>query len=450
MQADVVHKGLAMKIAVYGLGYVGAVTVACLAELGHEVVGVDRVDAKADALMAGTAPVVEPGLDAMLSRNVEAGRITATTDGVAAAVTADLVILAVGTPSTPSGGVDSAALLHVAANVGAGLQQNTNAFVPVLVRSTSLPEVHGLVAAALVEASERELGTSLGYACHPEFLRETTAIADFFEPPVIVFGADEARTFEVCRDLYPGIEAEVVEVGVGEASLVKYAANCFHAAKVTFANEIGELARAVGVDARQVMDIFCLDDKLNISTKYLRPGNPFGGSCLPKDLRAVLDLGRREALTLPFLNGAIASNRAQIDSLTQRVLAEGPAKVAIVGLSFKEGTDDLREAPMVALVERLIGKGVEVAIYDAELAVDQLVGANARFALDALPHLANLVGSDLPAIVQGSDVTVINHRNAATDWSFAFESPATTIIDLCSVDELAEHPGYRGLYWAHG
>lgn len=439
-----------MKIGVYGLGYVGAVTVGCLAELGHEVIGVDVAQRKVDSVMAGKAPVVEPGLNDFLDKHVASGKITATIDGDAVARDVDVIMLAVGTPSTSSGGIDASYLMAVARQTGEALRDNPRPFVTVMSRSTSLPAVHDDIVAELEAASGRVLGESLGYACHPEFLRETTAIADFFDPPVIVFGAEHETTFEQCRKLYPGLDAPMVEVGVGEAAMVKYAANCFHAAKVTFANEIGELCRTLGVDSRSVMDIFVQDDKLNISAKYLRPGNPFGGSCLPKDLRAVLDIARQEAVTLPMLAGTLLSNQHQIDSLAERVLAANPKRVALIGLAFKEGTDDLREAPMVALVERLLGKGVEVSVFDSELAVEDLHGANAAFALSTLPHLADLVSRDLDAVVEAADVVVINHRLATVaDWDSITMPSGAIILDLASTTALAGRPGYEGIYW-HG
>lgn len=437
-----------MRIGVYGLGYVGAVTVGCMAELGHKVIGVDVAEHKVSLVLAGEAPVVEPGLNEFLARHVADGQITATTDGKSTATDVDVVMLAVGTPSTPSGGIDPQYLMAVAGQVGEGLRDNPRPFVTVMSRSTSLPEVHEALIAELEATSGRKLGESLGYACHPEFLRETTAIADFFDPPVIVFGADDPQTFMQCRELYPGIDAPTVEVGVGEAAMVKYAANCFHALKVTFANEMGELCRTFGIDSRSVMEIFCQDDKLNISSKYLRPGNPFGGSCLPKDLRAILDVARDKAVAVPMLSGTLLSNQNQIDSLSERVLTDRPARVAVIGLSFKEGTDDLREAPMVAVVERLLGKGVDVSIFDAELAVEDLTGANKSFAMTAVPHLADLVSRDLAGVLEGADAVIINHRLAdITDWTDVTIDSDTQIMDLVSTPGLANHPGYQGIYW---
>jgi GDP-mannose 6-dehydrogenase len=437
-----------MGIGVYGLGYVGAVSVAGLAELGHDVVGVDINPVKVEAILAGRSPVTEPGVEELLARHVGSGRITATTDGLETAATVDLMMLAVGTPSTSSGGVDGRHLLTATNQIAEGIRANPRPFVAVVNRSTSLPAVHAELMAELEATSGRALGDGIGYACHPEFLREAVGLSDFFDPPVVVFGTDSAATTTLCRELYPSLEADVIEVGVGEAAMVKYASNCWHAAKVTFANEIGELCHRQGIDSSSVMDIFCLDDKLNISTKYLRPGSPFGGSCLPKDLRAVLDAAREMAIVVPMLQATLLSNHDQIEALADRILSNGPSRVAVIGFAFKEGTDDLREAPMVPVVERLIGKGVDVAIYDATLAVDELVGANAAYALATVPHLADLVSDDITAVVNEADVIVVSHRLEGTvDWTDVALPAETSIIDTVGVGPLKSHPGYDGLFW---
>ncbi len=439
--------GDGLTIGVFGLGYVGAVTVAGLAKLGHTVIGVDIASRKVDDLNQGKAPVVEPGLNEILSEYTKRGTISATVDATAVARRVDMVMIAVGTPSTASGGVDDRHLLAAAAEIGEGLRANPRPFVPVISRSTSLPEIHHRVRVRLETTSRRVLGPNLGYACHPEFLREASALDDFFDPPAIVVGSDEPLTFEFTRRLYPGIDAPMIEVGVGEAAMVKYAANCYHAAKVTFANEIGRLCAELDINSIDVMDIFCRDDKLNISTKYLRPGSPFGGSCLPKDLRAVIDVARQRAVPLPMLSGILLSNRDQVDLVCDRILGELPSRVAVIGMAFKEGTDDLREAPMVSVVERLKGKGIDVAVYDGELAVDRLHGANRVFALSALPHLVDLVHDDLEAVVAGADVVVVSHSLSDEIWSSIDLDPDTVILDLCNVTSLTRHPGYVGLYW---
>lgn len=436
-----------LKIGVFGLGYVGAVTVAGMAKLGHTVVGVDVSQRKVDDLNQGKAPVVEPGLAEILTHYVAEGTIRASTDPAEGSRDVDLVMIAVGTPSMASGGVDDRHLLAAAADIGQGLRDNPRPFVPIISRSTSLPDVHYRVRDRLESASGRMLGSGLGYACHPEFLREASAIDDFFHPPVIVVGSDESETFNLTRRLYPGIEAPTIEVGVGEAAMVKYAANCYHAAKVTFANEIGRLCGELGINSIDVMDIFCRDDKLNISTKYLRPGSPFGGSCLPKDLRAVVDIARQQAVPLPMMSGILLSNREQTDLICDHVLSRYPSRVAVIGLAFKEGTDDLREAPMVSVVERLKGKGVDVVIYDNELAVDELHGANRTFALSALPHLVDLVSNDLAGVVAGADVVVVSHSLDDEAWSSVELENDVAILDLCNVERLASHPNYQGIYW---
>ncbi|MEM7286006.1 MAG: nucleotide sugar dehydrogenase [Actinomycetota bacterium] len=438
-----------MRIGVFGLGYVGAVTVACMAEMGHEVIGVDINPKKVATVLDGRGPVIEPGLDELLGRHVRSGRVTASVDGEEVAADCDVAIIAVGTPSTASGGIDPTFLFAVADQIGRGFARNPRDYVSAVNRSTSLPAVHGELAAKLVEASGRQPGVGVGYACHPEFLRETTAIADFFDPPVIVFGCDEPATLTQCRAMYTReFEAPTVEVDVGEAAMVKYAANCYHAVKVTFANEIGELCRNHGIDARTVMDIFAMDDKLNISSKYLMPGNPFGGSCLPKDLRAVLDAAREEAIVVPMLQGTLLSNVNQIDALSERILARRPTKVAIVGLAFKEGTDDLREAPLVPVAERLIGKGIDVAIFDEELAVEELTGANRVFALDSIPHLADLVSNQLSDVVEGADLVVVNHKlDAGVEWSALIDEASTAVLDLVGVPGLRSFADYEGLFW---
>ncbi len=436
-----------MRIGVYGLGYVGAVTAGCLADLGHHVIGVDINPDKVSSILEGRAPLIEPGLDDLLEDQVRRGRLTASVDGLAVAADVDMALLAIGTPSTPSGGLDSQHLLTATREVGLGFRSNPREFCAVVNRSTSLPQVHEAVMAEVEAASGRSIGTSLGYVCHPEFLRETTAIDDFVNPPLIVYGVDGPATADLCRSLYPGIEAPTFEVSVGEAAMVKYASNCWHAVKVTFANEIGELCRRSGLDANHVMDLFCVDDKLNISARYLRPGNPFGGSCLPKDLRAVLDFARQEAIVLPMLQGALLSNSNQIQALGDRVLASHPTRVAVVGLSFKEGTDDLREAPLVPVVERLIGKGVQVAIYDGGLAVDELIGSNRAFALSSVPHLADLVSDRLDEVIAGADVVVVGHHLDGSSWDGLTIDTSTAILDLVGVQTLGRHPGYEGLFW---
>ena len=436
-----------MRISVFGLGYVGAVSCACLADLGHDVIGVDVSAEKVAMMGRGEPPITEAGLSELLARAVADGRLTTTTNASDAVRDSDVAMVCVGTPSTPSGGVDSTYLVRVCEQIGRAVAEHRPDFFCVMTRSTSVPSIHHLLRETLERESGRTMGEDIGYVCHPEFLREGAAVNDFYDPPKIVFGVSDARSEDACRDLYPGVAGETFVVPVDVAAMVKYADNAFHAVKVTFANEVGLLCKDLDVDASAVMDLFCRDTKLNISARYLRPGFAFGGSCLPKDVRGLLDTARQHATPVPMLAGALDSNRQQVDRLVQRVLGPGRYTVGLVGLAFKEGTDDVRESPAVALVERLTGKGHPVMIHDRHLALQRMVGANLSFALQSIPHLADLLVDDLQTVVDRSSVVVVAHRLDTPTWSSITWPEGTRIIDLANVPELAQIPGYEGLYW---
>lgn len=436
-----------MNLSVFGLGYVGAVSCGCMAGLGHRMIGVDVVRAKADVINQGQSPLIEHGLGDLINQAVTAGRLHATTDTADAVRDSDAAMLCVGTPSTPTGGVDATHLINVCTQIGHALRDADKEFYTVLTRSTCPPPVHRRLIETLEQSSGRKLGDGLGYVCHPEFLREGTAVADFHDPPKIVFGTDDPRCEELCRGLYPGIDAPTFFVPTDVAAMVKYADNCFHAVKVVFGNEIGSLCKEMGVDAHAVMDVFCRDEKLNISAKYLRPGFAFGGSCLPKDLRAVLDTARETAVDTPLLASVMQSNRGQIDRFLQRVIPADRSAVGVVGLAFKEGTDDVRESPMVAVVEHLGGKGRAVTIYDRHLSMQRLMGANRRFALDAIPHLEDLLRDDLQAVIDASDTLIVSHKLTEQAWAAVKFRPDQHIIDLARIPALEALPNYRGLHW---
>lgn len=384
-----------MKISVFGLGYVGAVSCGCLAELGHQIIGVDVNVDKVNLIRNGHSPVLELGLDEMIQKAVKNGLLTATTDAEQAVAESDAALVCVGTPSTRSGGVNSIFLEQVSEQIGKAIAIHKPEFFLLLNRSTSLVPVHHRLQQILCESSGRTMGRGIGYVCHPEFLREGAAVDDFFNPPKIVYGTSDEKSAAACDQLYPGIDAPTFVVSPEVASMIKYADNCFHAVKVTFANEIGTISREYGVDATEVMEVFCQDTKLNISRRYLRPGTPFGGSCLPKDLRGILDAARETATPIPMLAGTLRSNQQQIDSLMRRIVCPDRPTVGIIGLAFKEHTDDVRESPLVTLVELISGKGHAVKIYDEHLAPDQLTGANKSFALQSIPHLADLLSKNL-------------------------------------------------------
>ena len=353
-----------MNIAVFGLGYVGAVTAACLADDGHHVIGVDPSDVKRDPISRGDSPIVEPGLGELISRAVDDGRLTVTDDYRKAVGNSDLAFICVGTPSLPNGSLNLGYVENVASEIGAALAERSDRFTVVL-RSTVLPgTTKELVIPALEAASGKSAGDGFGVAFYPEFLRESTAIDDYREPPKIVVAATDDITLARVEDLNEPLEPPTTRVTFETAEMVKYVDNTWHALKVGFANEVGRFAKAVGTDSHEVMDVFSMDTKLNISSKYLRPGFAFGGSCLPKDLRALSHAARELDLDLPIVTSVIPSNTQHIAEAFEMIARHGSKKVAVLGLSFKPGTDDLREAPMVELVERLIGKGFDVRICD--------------------------------------------------------------------------------------
>ena len=438
-----------MKISVFGLGYVGAVSCACLAKLGHTVIGVDVYEDKVGLINAGRSPIVEPELEELLKAAVENGNLSATTNQVEAIEATDAAIVCVGTPSTATGGIDDQYLLKVCAQIGEAIRDKKTASQPftLFVRSTCLPPTHQKLQDLIQASSGRALGEQLQYVCHPEFLRESVAVWDFFNPPKIVFGTREEAAKQSCADLYPNIEAPTFWVDPEVASMVKYADNCFHAVKVTFGNEIGMLSSQFGVNGQDVMEIFCSDTKLNISPKYLRPGAPFGGSCLPKDLRAVLDMARQNAISVPMLAASVDSNSVQLKHLLSRITGRERNNIGVIGLSFKEGTDDVRESPMVPLVEHLTGKGYRVQIYDAHLSFEQLRGVNRSYALESIPHLAELLSERFEEVVGQADTLVVSHRLDDETWQKIKADDPVRIIDLVGIDCLKTRPSYEGLYW---
>ena len=436
-----------MRISIFGLGYVGSVSAVCLAKLGHEVIAVDISSDKVDRMTKGEPPVLESGLGTLLAEVLATGRLRTTVDPSEAVRCSEMAMICVGTPSTSSGGVESKYLYRVAEQIGAILNDSDQSSFAVVNRSTCLPEVHAQVAQLLKEYSGRSLGTGISYVCHPEFLREGVAVHDFFDPPKIVFGCDDVSAEVLCRELYSGIEAQTFVVPINVASMVKYADNAFHALKVTFANEIGLLCKDMEIDSHSVMDVVCQDTKLNLSPRYLRPGFAFGGSCLTKDVRAIRDYSRMRVLPTAMLNSILDSNHHQIQRLVQRLTESACSRVGFVGLSFKEGTDDVRESPIVSLIEQLCGKGYEVQIYDECLSVAQIMGSNESFALQMIPHLTELIVENLQSIVKRVDVLVVSHRLSVEVWASLDLPPTLKVIDLTRIDTLQNHPGYEGLYW---
>ena len=441
-----------MRIAIFGLGYVGTVTAAGLAAQGHDVCGVDVDSVKVDHIRSGRSPVVEPGIDDLIAMAVENGRLSATTDPVAALDQADVSLLCVGTPSSPQGGTDLTYLRRALEDIRQGLvaaRPPASGFHAVVVRSTVPPGTGDSVVQPTVAATSLPAGWSVGTAMCPEFLREGSGVADFFNPPFVVLGTADERVTKVLTDMFAFLDREITVVEVRSAEALKYACNAFHAVKVSFANELARIFRSFGVDSREVMQVFSQDTILNISPAYLRPGFAFGGSCLPKDLRALLDMARVNVVDVPLLAGTLRTNELVITDVVDRLIASPFRTIAMLGLSFKMDTDDLRESPNVELAERLIGKGFDVRIYDPIVNPERLVGSNLRYVESRLPHLRRLLVRTPREALHGADAAVVATSDSAVIDELQ-TSPPKRILDLHGRlgAEVETLPGYEGIGWA--
>ena len=439
-----------MKVAVFGLGYVGTVTAAGLASRGHEVVGVDVDTMKVDAVASGHSPVVEPGIDELVRDAVGAGRLRATTDARLAVEGADVSLVCVGTPSSPRGDTDLAYITRAVTDLRDAMEAAappTSGHHCVVVRSTVPPgTVEGLVAP--VFSGQLPAGWQVGTAMCPEFLREGCGVADFFAPPFVVVGTSDPATRQSMDELFAFLDLEVHHVDVASAEALKYACNAFHAVKVTFANEMGRIFSTFGVDTRRVMEIFCEDRKLNVSPAYLRPGFAFGGSCLPKDLRALQSLARQSGVEIPMVGSAMVSNEIAVRSVVDRVLQTGLRSVCMLGLSFKMDTDDLRESPNLEVAERFVGKGLDVRIYDPIVNPDKLVGANLRHLQSKLAHVNRLLAPTPEAALDGAEVVLVSSSDPAALRALTASSP-TLVIDLNGRlgPEVERLEAYEGVGW---
>jgi GDP-mannose 6-dehydrogenase len=396
-----------MKISIFGLGYVGAVSMACLARDGHEVVGVDLDPLKLELIRSGRSPIVEEGIQELTAEVVQSGRVTVTDDVAAAVHATDLSFICVGTPSSPNGSQDLSAVRRVSEQIGAALKDKPG-YHTVIMRSTLQPgAMASVVQAGLESASGKRANVDFGLGFQPEFLREGSSIKDYDNPPFTVIGTEDERAANVLREVFGHLKCEFVVTSVGVAEMLKYACNAFHAVKITFANEIGRLARSVNVDGRAVMELVCKDTRLNISPVYMKPGFAFGGSCLPKDLRALTYVGKQNDVTTPMLGNVMGSNRAHVDHALDLVAQSGKRKVGMVGLSFKPGTDDLRESPLVTVAERLIGKGYDLRIFDPDVHLSRLLGANKRYIEHSIPHIGNLMSGDCAEVIDHAEVLIV-------------------------------------------
>jgi GDP-mannose 6-dehydrogenase len=438
-----------MRVSVFGLGYVGSVSAASFAEEGHHVVGVDVNADKVAAINAGKSPIVEPGLEELLARSVAGGRLRATCDTAAAVRDTELSLLCVGTPSRRNGSLDLTYLERVAEQIGAALR-DTSGYHLVVVRSTVLPgTTHDVVIPALERTSGKKYGDGIGVAVNPEFLREGTAIKDFRKPPLTLVGHNHAVDASGTIALYQAIDAPLVSTSIRVAEMIKYASNTWHALKVVFANEIGNLCKKLDVDSHEVMDIFCRDEKLNLSPYYMKPGFAFGGSCLPKDVRALQYRAKEVDVELPMISQILASNRLQIQHGLDQVLETGKKKIGLLGFSFKAGTDDLRESPIVILAEALLGKGLKLRIYDRNVSLARLVGANKEYIERQIPHLSSLLSTSIDEVIQKSEVIVVGNHSPEFAEALTRTRPGQIIIDLVRLrlDSARVKADYRGISW---
>lgn len=435
------------KISIFGTGYVGVVSLACLVRDGHDVTGIDRVQSKIDDLACGKTPIREPHVADFIASGHLAGRLHATTDPTVALATADMVWLCVGTPSRADGSINLESIETAIRGIGDCLRQTTCRPL-IVIRSTVLPgTTREILIPALEETSGLRVGHDIQLVYHPEFLREGTAVNDFEQPPKIVTGEMDAKAADPLLEIYKAYEAPRFRLELNEAELVKYCDNLFHAVKITFANEIGAIARSFGIDARRVADVFCADTKLNISPRYLRPGFAFGGSCLPKDLRAMLRKTSELSLEVPLLSSVLPSNRCQMERLIERVLERSPQRVGMVGLAFKPNTDDMRESPFVVVAKRLLGEGVDLKIYDPGVHPERLIGSNKVSVQQALAHLELLLVSSVSDL-NDRDLILINHPPADTSVISRWVSAGIRIIDLADLKNVdGDDGGYEGIAW---
>ena len=438
-----------MNVSVFGLGYVGSVSAATFADDGHTVIGVDVNPTKVEMLNAGQSPIVEPGLGELIESGVTAGRLRATTSASEAVSASDVSLISVATPSRRNGSLDLSHLTRVCEQVGEALRQKSTYHI-VVIRSTVLPgTTHETVIPTIERASGKRYGTDFGVAVNPEFLREGSAVSDIKHPPLTLVGHNHAADAAGTIALYQGIDAPVVTSSIRVADMIKYACNAWHALKVCFGNEIGNICKRLDVDSHDVMEIFCKDDKLNLSPYYLKPGFAFGGSCLPKDVRALEYRAKELDLELPVLQSVLRSNQLQIQQALDQIIETGKKRIGLLGFSFKAGTDDLRESPMVILAETLLGKGYDVRIYDRNVLIARLTGSNKDYIEKQIPHLSRLLCESVDDVLNEADVIVIGNAGPEFGEALIRCRPDQTILDLVRVpvDRANVVADYRGICW---
>lgn len=437
-----------MRISIHGLGYVGSVSLACLAQAGHVVIGVDISQNKVDLINRGKSPIIEKDLGRIIREQRSKRRISATLDGEGAALESDVSFICVGTPSTKEGHLNLDGIFGVAGKLAAAIAKK-RAYHVIVIRSTVTPGTNRKVTELIERISGKKAGQDFSVVSNPEFLREGTAVHDFVNPPYTLIGAADARGLETMKKVYKPITAPIVQVDTGIAELIKYVNNSFHALKICFANEIGTICKALDVDSRGLMDVFCLDTKLNISSSYLKPGFAYGGSCLPKDLRALCAIAHDHYLKCPVLENVETSNEALKNRVLEMILEFGRRKIGFFGLSFKEGTDDLRSSPIVDILEKLLGKGFDIKIYDESVSLSQLVGKNRDFIMQRIPFISGFLADDPSDVIAHAEVIVIVNKEPGFKRILDKAPSGKIILDLVDYDFRGRRSrkNYHGVSW---
>jgi GDP-mannose 6-dehydrogenase len=436
-----------MKISIFGIGYVGCVSAACFAHAGHDVLGVDVNPTKVNIINSGKSPIVEPQMNELIHDVVKSGKLRALTDSMEAVKASDVSLVCVGTPSKPNGSLDLGHVARVCEEIGAALATKDTHHT-IVIRSTMLPgSIETVAQPALEKTSRKKAGKDFGVCVNPEFLREGTSVKDFYAPPFTLIGADDEETAKIVSGLYANIDAPIFTTTIKTAEMVKYVCNCFHALKVSFANEIGNICKALELDSHEVMKVFCADTKLNLSPYYLKPGFAFGGSCLPKDLRAVSYKAKELDVEVPVLSAITATNKLQVERALDMVLSTGNKQVGVLGFSFKAGTDDLRESPMVTLIETLIGKGLELVIYDRDVSLARLFGSNKAYIEEEIPHIAKLMRGSIDEVLEAANTIVIGNRSEEFRQIESRLRSGQTVIDLVRLFDRTSGDGYQGICW---
>lgn len=438
-----------MRISIFGLGYVGVVSAGCLSDEGHEVIGVDPNETKVNLINEGKSPIIEKDIGEIIERSVAHGRLRATVNVDEAIASSDISLICVGTPSQANGSLHLGFVRRVCEQIGSALQKKQSFYV-VVARSTMLPgSMREVVIPTLEQYSGKNAGIDFGVCNNPEFLREGTAVNDFHSPPKTVIGEIDRKSGDLVAALYNNLDAPLIRTEIEIAEMVKYGDNVWHALKVGFANEIGSLCKTLGIDSHKVMDIFCQDTKLNLSSYYLSPGFAFGGSCLPKDVRALAYKARSMDLELPILNAILPSNERQIERGLRMIIENNNnKKIGVLGFSFKAGTDDLRESPMVEVIERLLGKGYDIRIYDKNVNIARLFGANRDYILNHIPHISRLMTENIEEVIAHAETIIIGNKAEEFKEIFSCLRKDQTIVDFVRIIKESEHQdGYKGICW---